>query len=177
MTILDDGCISSPYLICIRADGALSDATLLQLFGLLDYTRVELARARRRRAVLVDAGEWTVLVDDWHYTLWHMPGTRPMIASLGASWDVFAGSVGDSDHSFDFVYYRGGRLVRRYVVVDPHYRRGGEVAVDEGDPLPDEATALREADESQKVLAVARAVGVPTAYNERDVRVYAPPHR
>jgi hypothetical protein len=176
MTLLDDGRINSPYLICVNADGVLSDVTLLQLFGLLDYERVDPARGLRRHALLADGGGWTVLADDWYYTLWHMPETRPTIASLGASWDVFAGSVGDSDRSFDFAYYQDGRLVRRYVVEDPHYR-GGVVIADEGEPLPGEAEALREADEWQKVLGVARAIGVPTAYNERDVRVYAPPHR
>jgi hypothetical protein len=171
--LLDDGSLGSPYLICVRAGGALPDAEILQLFGLLDYERVEPTRPLRRQAVLADAGGWTVLADDWYYTLWHMPGTRPTIASLGTFWDVFAASVGDSDRSFDFEYYRGGRLVRRHVVVDPHYR-GGEVAEDDGAPLPGETAALLAADEWQKVLGVARAIGVPTAYNERDVRVYAP---
>lgn len=172
--LLDDGRLDTPYLICVRADGALSDATLLQLFGLFDYTRTA-AAALSRHATLAGGGGWTVLADDWYYTLWHRPETRPTIASLGASWDVFACSVGDTDRSFDFVHYRGGRLVRRYVVEDPHYR-GGVVVADEGEPLPGEAAALRDADEWRKVLGVAEALGIPVEYNERDVRVYAAPH-
>ncbi len=172
--LLADGRLNSPYLIAVRADGSISDATLLQLFGLLDYERVAPARELHRHAILADGGGWTVLADDWYYTLWQRPTTRPTIASLGASWDVFAGSAGNNDRSFDFVHYSDGRLMRRYVV--PHYLGGAEEA-DEGDPLPGKAEALRAADEWQRVLGVARAVGVPTVYNERDVRVYAPPDR
>src|SRR5262249_33388438 len=77
----------------------------------------------------------------WYYTLWHMRSTRPTLQALGRSCDVFACSIGDCDHSFDFVYYRGGRLVRQYVVEDPDFR-GGRVVENTGEPLPGEAAAF-----------------------------------
>ena len=45
-----------------------------------------------------------MVADDWHYTLWHMPSTRPALQALGRGCDVFACSVGDCDRSFDFAY-------------------------------------------------------------------------
>jgi hypothetical protein len=87
---------------------------------------------------------------------------------------VFACSVGDSDHSFDFVYYRGGRLVRRYVVED-HFR-GAHVVEDFGEPLPGEVAAFKESDELGKVMAVAASLGIKTDYTDSDLRVYVPPN-
>jgi hypothetical protein len=92
------------------------------------------------------------------------------------SHDVFACSVGDCDRSFDFVYYRGSRLVRKYVVADPDFR-GGVVVEDVGRPLPGEWAAFRQAGELSIVLGIAASLGIKTDYTERDVRVYAQPGR
>lgn len=170
---LINGRLYSPYLICIRSEGYFSDADLLSLFGLHGYHPPADPDRFRRHALLVDAGAWTVLADDWYYTLWNMSETRPTIAALGESWDVFACSVGDTDRSFDFVYYQGSQLVRRYVVEDPH-ARGRVVVVDEGNPLPGEAAAFSATNGTERVLGVAQSLGIPTVYNEQDVRVYAP---
>ena len=149
-----------------------SDADLLQRLGLSAYRATNYLGVGRY-AVLADDGEWTMIADDWYYTLWHMPSTRPALEELGRSCDVFAGSVGDCDRSFVFVYYQSGRLVRRYVVADPDFR-GGSVVENTGLPLPGEAAAFREADELKIVLGVAASLGIRADYSERDVRVYAP---
>jgi hypothetical protein len=169
---LIDGRLYTPYRIYIRSAGFLSDTDLLQIFGLTGYRPPGITNRYYRYAVLANAGEWVMLADDWYYTLWSMPSTRHAIAAIGASWDLFACSVGDCDRSFDFVCYRAGHLVRRYVIDDQGFR-GGAVAEDYGDPLLGEAVALGAADEMDRVLGVARSLGIKTDYNEQDVRVYA----
>src|SRR4051812_29631299 len=106
------GRLHAPYFIFVRGEGRYSDADLLRLFGLTAYRLTnrptKLPRRLERHVILADDGPWVMVADDWYYTLWHMPSTRPAIQALGQSCDVFACSVGDCDHSFDFVYYRGG---------------------------------------------------------------------
>jgi hypothetical protein len=171
------GRLHAPYFIFVRGEGIYSDADLLHLFGLSAYRSTshpaKSPRRLERHAILADDGLWTMIADDWYYTLWHMPSTRPALQTLGQSCDVFACSVGDCDHSFDFVYYRGGRLVRRYVVEDPDFR-GGHVVENTGEPLPGEVAAFGGSDEMGIVLGIASSLGIRTDYAEGDLRVYAP---
>ena len=168
-----NGQLHAPYFIFVRGAGRYSDAELLRLFGLSAYRPMKSSHHSGHHAILGDDGPWTMIADDWHYTLWYMPTTRPALQELGQSCDVFACSVGDCDHSFDFEYYSSGRLVRRYVVADPDFR-GGVVVENTGRPLLGEPAAFRESDELRRVLAVAASLGIRTDYAEGDVRVYAP---
>jgi len=167
------GELHAPYFIFLRSVGKYSDTDLLERFGLSTYRPRKGAPRRGRYAVLADDGQWTLLADDWNYTLWHLPSTRPALAALGEKWDVFACSVGDCDRSFDFVYYRDARLVRRFVVADPDFR-GGDVVENVGEPLPGESTAFKQPDEMKIVLGIATSLGIKTDYTEQEIRVYAP---
>ncbi|HEX8916585.1 MAG TPA: hypothetical protein VF796_29815 [Humisphaera sp.] len=173
-SLIVEGRLHAPYFIFVRAGGTYADDDLLRLFGLTGYRPTSPLPRHGPYALLADDGPWKLLADDWSYTLWHLPTTRPTIESLGRRCDVFACSVGDSDHSFDFAYHRGGRLVRRYVVEDPDHR-GGRVVEDVGEPLPGEADAFEGPDELDIVLGVARSLGIRAPVADRDVRVYAPP--
>src|SRR4029079_5465413 len=104
-----------------------------------------------------NTGPWTLLADDWYYTLWHLKSTQLAIASLAARHDVFACSVGECDHSFDFIYYKNGQLIRKYVVVYPSFTRR-EVVEDFGDPLPGETAALQHECELHVVLTIAHSI-------------------
>src|SRR5262249_16334434 len=158
-SLIIDGQLHAPNFIFIRGAGTYSDADLLQRFAIAEYRPMTLADSLASYAILADDGEWVMLADDWGYTLWHMPSTRPAIEEFGRTCDVFACSGGDCDCSFGFVYYSGGRLVRRYVVEDPHFR-GGRVTENTGEPLTGEAIAFKETDELMIVLKVAASLGI-----------------
>src|SRR5262249_23236755 len=172
--LIVDGQLHAPYFIFLRCGGGDSPPELLQQVGLAGFPPTEGIPGPGRYVILSTGGDWSLVADDWLYTLWHRPLTRLVVAALGETCDVFACSVGDCDRSFDFVYYRDGRLVRRYVVADPHFR-GGVVAEDFGEPLPGEAAALRQSGEFEIVLGIARSLGINTEFGEHDLRVYAPP--
>lgn len=167
------GELHSPYFIFLRCAGRHSDAELLHRFGLSRFRRTNAGPRFSSYVILADDGQWTLIADDWHYTLWHMPSTRPTLAALGEACDVFACSVGDCDLSFDFVYYHDSRLARRYVVEDPHFQ-GGAVVEDFGKPLPGESTAFKQSDHLKICLGIAASLGIKTDYTEGDIRVYAP---
>lgn len=167
------GELHTPYYIFVRCCGTRSHGHLLRRLGLSDYRRVLEPPRFGPYAILADAGDWTLIADDWLYTLWHRPTTRPAIAALAEHHDVFACSVGDCDRSFDFVYYRNSRLVREYVVDDPHFR-GGEVVENFGEPLPGEADSFQNTGELAIVLGIAASLGIKTHYAEQDIRIYAP---
>jgi hypothetical protein len=167
-----EGRLHAPYFIFVA--GRHSDADLLRHFGLPTYRLSGSAQRLRRYAILADDRQWTMIADDWFYTLWHMPSTRPAVRALGQVCDVFACSVGDCDHSFDFEYYRDSQLVRHYVVEDPEIR-GGRVVINKGKRLPGEKAAFREGDELNIVLGVAASLGIRTDFTDRDIRIYSEP--
>lgn len=172
-SLIIDGQLHAPYFIFVRCAGRYSDSALLQQFGLSAYHPTKAAPRLGHYAILADDGQWTLIADDWHYTLWHMPSTRPTLAVLAESCDVFACSVGDCDHSFDFVYYRDSCQVRHYVVEDPDYR-GGSVVKNVGAPLPGESTAFKQPDELKIILSIAGSMGIKTDYTDQELRIYAP---
>lgn len=168
------GELHSPYFIFLKCAVRYCDGDLLLKFGLSGFHPTNAVPFGYNYAILADGGEWTLIADDWYYTLWHLPSTRTTIAAIGQTCDVFACSIGDCDRSFDFIYYRDSQLVRRYVVEDPHFQ-GGVVVADFGEPLPGEAAAFKQADQLKLVLAIAASLGIKTEFNERDIRVYAAP--
>src|SRR4051794_10042254 len=87
----------APYYIFLRCTGRYTDAELLHRFGLSAYQPTDTHPRFGPYVVLGNDGEWTFVADDLLYTLWHMPSTRPALAALAESCDVFACSVGDCD--------------------------------------------------------------------------------
>jgi hypothetical protein len=176
MSFIINGDLHSPYFIFIRCRKLYRDTEVLSHFGIGHYQRASdvTPHTYARYAILADAGEWTLIADDWYYTLWHMPGTRDAIAQLGKSFDIFACSVGDSDDSFDFVYYRDGRMVRKHVVVDPEYR-DGVVKESFGSPLSGEYETGKLPDYLPYVLEIARGLGIDPPHSEEQLRCYKSP--
>jgi hypothetical protein len=174
-SLIIQGQLHSPYFIFVRRPHEFADADLLTRFGLHNYERTKSVAQLGRYAILADAGTWTLLADDWHYTLWHMPTTGSTIEDLAATHDVFACSVGDIDRSFDFVYYRNAALVRKYAVSDPHMK-GRKMVNNIGEPLPAETEVVTgEYDEISIVLRLAESIGIKTEYQEAELRIYVAP--
>lgn len=165
--------LMAPYYIFVRARNRTPDAEFLRMLGLSDYRPTPTIPPCSPHACLADDGTWTMIADDWTYTVWHMPSTRPTLRALAQTCDVFACSVGDCDESFDFDYYEGGSLVRRYRVYDPDFK-GGRLIEDDGAPLPGEAAAFMATNNLRIVLEIADSLGIRTDYRPEEIRRYAP---
>ncbi|MGY8769890.1 MAG: hypothetical protein ACKVH8_15845 [Pirellulales bacterium] len=153
----------------------MDDSNLLERFRQQKYQRAKHAPKPGLYTVLADDGEWTMLADSWHYTLWHRNSTRIAIEELATMYDVFTCSVGDSDESFDFLYYENEILIRKFVVEDPNYN-GGSVTENYGSPLPRESEILASnSDQLKMVLKIARSLGIKTDYTEDELRIYVSP--
>ena len=174
-SLIINGQLHSPAFIFVHCPHKFTDVDLLSRFGLHNYERTESVPQFERYAILADAGTWTLLADDWHYTIWQMPTTGPIINDLASTHDVFACSVGDIDRSFDFAYYRNAALVRAYVVSDP-FCRGRKVVRNIGEPFPAESEVFKSASEGLSiVLQLAESIGIQTPYEEADLRIYVAP--
>jgi len=158
----------------MRCAGQYSDADLLAKFGIHHYKRVAKPPRHGPHATFFDSGEWTMLADDWYYTLWHMKTTRPAIKRLSQFSDIYACSIGDCDHSFDFIYYQGGKLVRKYVVADPDFK-SSNVVKDIGQQLPGEPEALKLDGQLETVLSISDALGIQGPVPGDKLRFYASP--
>jgi hypothetical protein len=167
--------LHSGYFIFVRCSGSLSDEQLLELFGIASYQPPTGSFTwTGDYARIAGDGQWSLIMDCWLYTLWYSRLTEQVIQQLSQTWDVFACSVGEADYSFDFEYRQAGRLVRQYIVIDPHYS-GGEVSKDEGVPLPGEQESLKASDELSRVLGIAEALGIQLNTMAQNVRVYVKP--
>ena len=170
--LIFNGKLNSPFSIFIRQPNAYSDKELLQLFRLGHYKRSPVSQ-NGRHAIFADAGGWTMLSDDWCYTLWHLPTTKRVIRKLAKSHDIFACSEGDCDRSFDYKYYVDGQLVREYTVHSPRFS-DREVGVNRGGLLPNEHEILVE-DGYNIGIAVAAGLGIKTQFTDDDLRIFTPP--
>lgn len=171
--LLYDGRLHSPFFIFIRQPHGYSEAEILARFELSSYQRTTASSFRGRHAIMCDAGDWTMLADDWYYTLWHMKTTRPAIEAIAEYHELYACSEGDCDRSFDFLHYHKGRLVRKYVVSSPSFS-DRVVAHDFGTPLPGEAALLK--DDGYNIgIELAATLGIQTRFTHEELRVYALP--
>lgn len=167
--------IHAPYFIFIDGGTVYRDDEVMALLGIEGFAPATRLEHPNHFLHLTDDGRWLHVVDDWLYTQWHSKGIRERIAKLATRHDIFTCSVGDSDRSFDFEYFRGGVLVRRHVVDDPRYD-GGSVTEDFGEPLPGEAAAFGHPDELTRVLAVARSEGVGIDHRPERIRSFTKPY-
>lgn len=171
--LLYDGRLHSPFFIFIRQPHGYSDVEILARFKLDSYQRSTEYSSRGRRAIMSDAGDWTMLADDWYYTLWHMKTTRPAIEAIAEYHELYACTEGDCDRSFDYLHYRKGRIVRKYVVSSPSFSNR-VVVEDFGTPLPGEAALLKNGGYNIGI-ELAGTLGIKNRFTDDDLRLYAPP--
>jgi hypothetical protein len=169
------GHINAPYFIFIDGGTIYGDEEVMALLGIEGFSPSAHLEFPNHFLHITDDGRWLHIADDWLYTQWHSKTIRDRIAKLASKHDIFTCSVGDADYSFDFDFYQGGILVRRYVVEDPNYN-GGSVTEDFGEPLPGEAAAFEHADLAMRVLDVARSVGVSIDHRPERTRSFTKPY-
>jgi hypothetical protein len=161
----------SPYFIFVQAVGVYSDIVLLHQLGISSVVR-DFTPAQLTRSVFVTEDQkWLHVADDWSYTLWYTTSVRAAIANLAMRHDIFACSIGDIDHSFDFTYYHDARLARHYCVEATSYEQRS-VVTDVGKPLPYEVEAMQAGDEFDIVLTIAQALGINTRHDLQAIRTY-----
>lgn len=97
-----DGHLHAPFFIYFQGEQQLSDDQILSHFGLAKHRSTVKLPPFSTYVVMANAGDWTLLADDWLYQLWHMPSTRPAIESLAKTHNVLAWSIGDCDQSFEY---------------------------------------------------------------------------
>lgn len=167
----------SPYFIFVKYGFQISDKEILERLGLNGYNLILDEKEREKEVLnkrylfLTEDREWTYVMDDWFYTLWHNKEIRNWIKSMSQEFEIFTCSVGDCDDSFDFTYFKEGRIVRQYVVEDPHFK-GGEVVKDFGMPFPIEKEALKKKDLYQKVMTIAESFGIEMNHKKENIRIY-----
>ncbi len=139
---LINGVFFAPYFIFIRDRGQLTNADLLRRLHLQHYQAHTTAEDATntlclRHLYLCKRPEWTHLMDDWLYTLWHDRILKEHLARLSEDFDIFTISIGDSDNSYEFVYWKKGVLRRHFFLGYPNYR-DAEILKDIGEPLASE---------------------------------------
>ena len=157
--------------IFVRCAGMYADEYVLDRLGIEGFSRSDLNGGSGSYLIVAEDTDWIHILDDFLFTLWHTRAVHESIPVLGQEHEVFTFSVGDADDSFDFAYYRGGRLIRKFVVVDDDYR-GGVVTEDVGTPLPVEAEAMSEDENLSKVHKIAQSLGIDLRHRLEGVRVY-----
>jgi len=162
-----------------------TDAELMEHLGISGYSLL-LPEDIARQGVYPDLfiqiandGRWAQIADGDRYQLWHSKDLRDRIADFAELHNIFTCSFGDADNCFDFEYYEGSELRRRYVFLVPPYETvddNGYVAVDYGAQLPSEEKAFKEVDMDAKVETIAGALGIETDETKLSLRTYTKPY-
>jgi hypothetical protein len=170
--------VHSPFIVAIRATTP-TDSEVLEVLRLSHYRASELRdRSFRKQVFITNAGEWTLVADDWHYTIWHADnvwdaaGDRGVTRACGRWGSVFAFWVGDSDESYGFDLFADGQHQRSLLVESPSYT-DRKVRRDEGMPLPGETAELCEKDAMTIVWTIAQTLGISVDPQTTVFRRYA----
>jgi hypothetical protein len=163
--------LHAPYFIFVRTTGVYTDVELLHQLGVTQVARDWTPSRTTRSLFVTEDQEWMHVADDWSYTLWHSPSVRIALTNLAMRHDVFTCSVGDSDRSFEFAYYKDTHLLRHYAVdISLSGKRG--VVTDIGRPLPGEAEALQREESLEIVLGIAQSLGIDKHNDLQAIRTY-----
>lgn len=128
-------------------------------------------KPNKRYLYITEDENWKHLMDDWLYTLWFDKKAKLKIENLSNEFDIFCCSVGDSDSSFDFVFYQNGIKKREYFVEDP-FLNGGKVIKNLGEVFEVEEIALLKKDQFKKVLLIADSLGINIKHNLEKIRCH-----
>lgn len=170
--------VYAPCFIFIKNFGKLSDDDLIKKFGFNDFQEDNYRLIEKptreddlTKFFVTEVNEWSHIMDDAFYTIDSFNLLQEKIPQLAKEFDIFYGVVGDYDDSYTFVYYKDGGLKRKLVVKDT-MESAKFIAADEGTPLRGEKEALQQNDTLDKLLGVARAIGIDVEHKADKVRCY-----
>ncbi len=171
-----DNTFNSPYFIFIQSDKN-DKSIIFEILKLNEWNEDKSEdfekhlNSDNRHCYTTYINGWTNIMDDWNYTLWFDPEIIPRLKELSKKFKVFTCSIGDSDESFDFRLFDKGEIVREYVVEDPNYN-GGHVTKNFGTPIQGEQEALKKTDITDKVLSIARILGIKITHKREEITAY-----
>ena len=180
-----NGWFGCGYCIYVECGESYSDAELLKHLGISGYSSipfedspVQLADGDRFVQIAND-GRWVHISDDDYYTLWcnekyGSGNLRDRIVKLARLHNIFTRVLGDADDSFEFEYYEGSKLRRRYEFIDPTWQPEDCVAIDFGETLPGEEDLSEEVDMFEKVTRIEDALGIADL-GKLSIRTYTKP--
>lgn len=99
----------APFYIFIKYGYELTDAELLTKLGLETYFLID-EQERQNRIIgkrylfLTEVNNWTHLLDDWFYALWHNKQIRSRLLKLSNDFEIFTFRIPDVDDSYEFTY-------------------------------------------------------------------------
>lgn len=114
---------------------------------------------------------WIHLMDNWFYSNWHSTSLHDRINVLGQTLEIFTCSVGDTDLSFNFKYYKDGVKRREYIVTSPN-DNDEIISLNFGQPLAGEKEGLKQEDQLKRVTYIAKSLGIKFPKTMYDLRCY-----
>ena len=171
--LIIDGLPHTPYFVFIKGLIDKSDKEILELLELGNNREVALrGDFNDRNCIYLSRDKnWVHIMDNYCYTHRGSQKFSNRVDELGKQYELFTCTVGDSDCSFDFRYFRGGKKIREYIVASPNYN-DEVLMVDYGVPLPGESEGLKKADQFERVTYIAGALGIEIAAELKKIRCY-----
>lgn len=174
---LKTGEVHSPFFVFIHHSPRPSDKSILKALGCRSYRLVAPGKTHHdgRHLVIGHTEEWTVVADDYYYTLWHSEKDTHKIESYVQSLaEAFVCRWPDVDETFSFSYWKDGECVRSYALV-----QDGWVAPirreESGERLPIETDELASMPVDEQLRLICKELGYVAADAIGSFRVYEGP--
>lgn len=168
------GRLHAPYFIYFKANRELSDQEILKTFELEGYELTGENDSYRKLTVHVATSPtWSLIADDFSYSLCHSEEIRELVKNLSNKYEVFTCFRGDCDYSYAFTRYKDGEIIRDYSFGGWTKERA-QVEEDIGEPLPGEMGALEKENEYDVIFQVAMFQGINPKMN-LTARTYSKP--
>jgi hypothetical protein len=167
------GIPDAPYFIFIKGISELSDEEVLELLNLRGPNLVESPKYNDWEFCIYISRDqhWTHLMDNWLYSNWYSTELTDRIEELSKRFEIFSCSIGDCDRSFAFKYFKNGEKIREYVVESPNYN-DNVLKINFGNPLPGEGEGLKKKNELDRVLFIAKQLGIQLPKSSAEIKCY-----
>ena len=171
------GYLATPFMIYVRSYNVISDQEFMEIFGLKNYQKRAISDSKLfdSHVIFTNDFEWTHIADDLGYTLWHSPRTSEVIAELGKSYDIFRNSIGDIDDSFEFEYYRNGKLARKFDYEHNVFKGTRSITAEVGSKIIAEPNTFEELHTAAEKMfpEITKALGIVRVTDPTQLRYYA----